>query len=227
MKEKEIKVMKRMKKIVGILLAMVMVLGMSLTVFAADNNQHTITVTQNTNDKTEHTYDAYQIFAGDLAEKEGKKVLSNIIWGSGVNGDALLAALQADETFNVVAGENESDPKTNAFAGCTTAAQVAQVLSGDAFGSSTVSTSTLTDAFARVVENNLTDTVAGTATGTGNVEITVTGSGYYLIKDQDGSVDTANGAYSRFMLEVVGDATATVKSEVPSGDKKKNINEET
>lgn len=219
--------MKRMKKIVGILLAMVMVLGMSLTVFAADNNQHTITVTQNTNDKTEHTYDAYQIFAGDLAEKEGKKVLSNIIWGSGVNGDALLAALQADETFNVVAGENESDPKTNAFAGCTTAAQVAQVLSGDAFGSSTVSTSTLTDAFARVVENNLTDTVAGTATGTGNVEITVTGSGYYLIKDQDGSVDTANGAYSRFMLEVVGDATATVKSEVPSGDKKVYIDADT
>ncbi len=216
--------MKRMKKIVSILLAMVMVLGMSLTVFAADNNQHTITVTQNSADKTEHTYDAYQIFAGDLAEKEGKKVLSNIIWGSGVNGDALLAALQADKTFNVVAGENESDPKTNAFADCTTAAQVAQVLSGDAFTSSTVSTSTLTDAFARVVENNLTDTVAGTATGTGNVEITVTGSGYYLIKDRNNTVDTANGAYSRFMLEVVGDATATVKSEVPSGDKKVYVN---
>ncbi len=217
--------MKRMKKIVSILLAMVMVLGMSLTVFAADNNQHTITVTQNSADKTEHTYDAYQIFAGDLAEKEGKKVLSNIIWGSGVNGDALLKALQADETFNVVAGENESDPKTNAFAGCTTAAQVAQVLSGDAFTSSTVSTSTLTDAFARVVENNLTKTVAGTATGEGTVEIEVTGSGYYLIKDQDGTVDTvANGAYSRFMLEVVGDATATVKSEVPSGDKKVYVN---
>ena len=216
--------MKRMKKIVSILLAMVMVLGMSLTVFAADNNQHTITVTQNSADKTEHTYDAYQIFAGDLAEKEGKKVLSNIIWGSGVNGDALLAALQADKTFNVVACENESDPKTNAFADCTTAAQVAQVLSGDAFTSSTVSTSTLTDAFARVVENNLTDTVAGTATGTGNVEITVTGSGYYLIKDRNNTVDTANGAYSRFMLEVVGDATATVKSEVPSGDKKVYVN---
>ena len=219
--------MKRMKKIVSILLAMIMVLGMSLTVFAADNNKHNITVTQNTNDKTEHTYDAYQIFAGDLAEKEGKKVLSNIIWGSGVNGDALLAVLQADETFNVVAGESESDPKTNAFAGCTTAAQVAQVLSGDAFRSSTVSTSTLTDAFARVVENNLTTTVAGTATGKGNVEIEVTGSGYYLIKDRNNTVDTANGAYSRFMLEVVGDATATVKSEVPSGDKKVYIDADT
>ena len=194
--------MKRIKRLASLMLALVMAMAMTVTAFAADNNEHTITVTQNAADKTEHTYDAYQIFAGDLAEKEGKMVLSNIIWGKGVNGDALLAALQADETFNVV-GEN----KTNAFADCKEAADVAKVLSGEAFASSDVSTSTLTDAFARVAENNLTDVVAGTATGTGNVEITVTGSGYYLVKDQNGTVDTANGAYTRFMLEVVGDAT--------------------
>ena len=214
--------MKRIKRLASLMLALVMAMAMTVTAFAADNNKHTITVTQNAADKTEHTYDAYQIFAGDLAEKEGKMVLSNIIWGKGVNGDALLAALQVDETFNVV-GEN----KTNAFAGCKDAADVAKVLSGEAFASSDVSTSTLTDAFARVAENNLTDVVAGTATGTGNVEITVTGSGYYLVKDQNGTVDTANGAYTRFMLEVVGDATATVKSEVPSGDKKVYIDDVT
>ncbi len=231
-----IKVMKRMKKIVSILLAMAMVVGMSLTVFAADNNQHTITVTQNQNDKTSHTYEAYQIFKGDLAEvTEGegedavtRKVLSNIEWGSGVNGDALLAALKKDSAFNIV---GEGDDKTNAFVKCTTARQVAEVLSGSAFGSSTVQNSTLTDAFARVVENNLTQTVAGTASNTdeeGNVssapiEISVTGSGYYLVKDKNESV-AEGGAYSRFMLEVVGDAAATVKSEVPSGDKKVYIN---
>lgn len=214
--------MKRIKRLASLMLALVMAMAMTVTAFAADNNKHTITVTQNAADKTEHTYDAYQIFAGDLAEKEGKMVLSNIIWGKGVNGDALLAALQADETFNVV-GEN----KTNAFAGCKDAADVAEVLGGTAFANSTVGTSTLTDAFARVAENNLTDVVAGTATGTGNVEITVTGSGYYLVKDQNGTVDTANGAYTRFMLEVVGDATATVKSEVPSGDKKVYIDDAT
>lgn len=214
--------MKRIKRLASLMLALVMAMAMTVTAFAADNNVHTITVTQNAADKTVHTYDAYQIFAGDLAEKEGKMVLSNIIWGKGVNGDVLLAALQADETFNVV-GEN----KTNAFAGCKDAADVAEVLGGTAFANSTVGTSTLTDAFARVAENNLTDVVAGTATGTGNVEITVTGSGYYLVKDQNGTVDTANGAYTRFMLEVVGDATATVKSEVPSGDKKVYIDDVT
>lgn len=219
---KEIKVMKRMKKIVSILLAMAMVLGMGLTVFAADNNEHKITVTQNVDDKTEHTYEAYQIFAGDLATVDGQQILSNIIWGKGVNGDALLAVLKADDTFKVASEEGN---ETNIFADCNTAAEVAKVLSGEEFGNSTVSKSTLTDAFARVVENNLTTTVAGTATGNGNVEITVTGSGYYLVKDKNDSVDTVNGAYSRFMLQVVGDATATVKSEVPSGDKKVYIDD--
>lgn len=214
--------MKRIKRLASLMLALVMAMAMTVTAFAADNNEHKITVTQNTADKTAHTYDAYQIFAGDLAEKDGKMVLSNIIWGKGVDGKALLAALQADETFDVV-GEN----KTNAFAECKDAADVAKVLSGEAFASSEIGTSTLTDAFARVAENNLTNVVAGTATGTGNVEITVTGSGYYLVKDQNGTVDTANGAYTRFMLEVVGDATATVKSEVPSGDKKVYIDNAT
>ncbi len=216
--------MKRIKRIASLLLALVMVIAMALPVMAADNNTHKITVTQNAADKTEHTYDAYQIFKGDLAEKDEKKVLSNIEWGAGVNGDALLKALKADNTFNVV-GEGEA--KTNAFANCKTAAQVAEVLGGEAFGSSDVENSTLTDAFARVAENNLTDKVAGTVTGKGKVEITVTGSGYYLVKDQNGTVDTANGAYTRFMLEVVGDATATVKSDVPSGDKKVYIDDVT
>lgn len=211
--------MKRMKKIASIVLAMAMVLAMSIPVMAADNHPHKITVTQNTDDKTEHTYEAYQIFAGDLAEidvAEGKKekVLSNIIWGSGVNGDNLLAALKAEKAFN------------GAFAKCETAAQVAEALANkDTFKDSNVSASTLTDTFARIAENNLTTVVAGSATGTESVVINVTGSGYYLVKDKNGSVSNTPdengnyGAYSRFMLEVVGDATATVKSEVPHGDK--------
>lgn len=217
--------MKRIKKLASLMLALVMAMAMTVTAFAADNNQHKITVTQNDADKTSHTYEAYQIFAGDLAEKDGKKVLSNIEWGSGVNGDALLAALKADKAFDVVL-EDEETGLTNAFANCTTAAQVAEVLSGEAFGKSDVKSASLTDAFARVAENSLTSTVAGTATGVGTVEISVKGSGYYLIKDKDNSVSGAPdadgnyGAYTRFMLEVVGDATATVKSEVPSGDKK-------
>ena len=216
---KEIDVMKRMKKIVSLALALMMVFAMATTAFAADNHSHKITVTQNSDDKTSHTYEAYQIFAGDLATVEGKQVLSNITWGSGVNGDDLLTDLKAKDE----SGENAFN---NAFETCTTAAQVAAVLADTTkFTSSNGSTTTATDIFARLVEKHLKEnSAAGTATGVGNVEITVTGSGYYLVKDKDGSVNTANGAYSRFMLEVVGDATATVKSEVPSGDKKVYVN---
>lgn len=221
--------MKRIKKVASLALALVMAMAMTLTAFAADNDSHTITVTQNEADKTQHTYEAYQIFAGDLAEVDGEKVLSNITWGSGVNGDALLAALKSDKAFDVVL-EDEMIGLTNAFADCTTAAQVAEVLSGAAFENSGVKIASLTDAFARVAENNLTSTVAGTATGVGDVKINVVGSGYYLIKDKNGTVvgtPDANGnqgSYTRFMLEVVDDATATVKSEVPSGDKQVYIN---
>lgn len=215
--------MKRMKKIVSLALALMMVFAMATTAFAADNHSHKITVTQNSDDKTSHTYEAYQIFAGDLATVEGKQVLSNITWGSGVNGDDLLTDLKAKDE----SGENAfNNAFNNAFETCTTAAQVAAVLADTTkFTSSNGSTTTATDIFARLVEKHLKEnSAAGTATGVGNVEITVTGSGYYLVKDKDGSVNTANGAYSRFMLEVVGDATATVKSEVPSGDKKVYVN---
>lgn len=213
--------MKRIKKLASLVLALTLALTMALPALAADNHPHKITVTQNVDDKTEHTYDAYQIFAGDLAENpeyatdttKPQYVLSNIIWGSGVNGKALLDALKAEASFE------------GAFAACETAAQVAEVLGGEAFKNSEVTTSTATDIFARIAENNLTTTVAGTATGVGTVTIAVTGSGYYLIKDRAGTVDTENGAYTRFMLEVVGDATATVKSEVPSGDKQVYIEE--
>lgn len=212
--------MKRMKKIVSLALALIMALAMTTTAFAADNEVHKISVTQNDNDETSHTYEAYQIFKGDLAEVDGEKVLSNIEWGSGVNGSALLSGLKSEKEF----GEGEE----NLFEGCKDAAAVAVVLSDSTkFASSNGSLTTATDIFARLVEDNLTETVAGIATGKGDVEISVTGSGYYLVKDKDKSVNTTDGAYSRFMLEVVGDATATVKSEVPSGDKKVYIDDTT
>ena len=105
--------MKTVKRALALVLALTLLLAMSATVFAADDTTYTITINNTT---TGHTYEAYQIFAGDLAEKDGKTILSNIEWGSGVNGAALLTALKADATLG------------NDFKDCTTAAQVADVL---------------------------------------------------------------------------------------------------
>lgn len=74
--------MKRMKKILGILCAFMLVLGMNVTPTFAESETYSITIN---NSAEGHTYEAYQIFTGDLAEKDGKKILSNIVWGSGVS----------------------------------------------------------------------------------------------------------------------------------------------
>lgn len=62
--------MKTMKKLTALVVAVVMVLAMAVTTFAADT---TITAPADG-----HTYKAYQIFTGDLAD--GK--LSNLAWGT-------------------------------------------------------------------------------------------------------------------------------------------------
>lgn len=69
--------MKLTRRIVTLLLALIMVLSVSATVFA-ENETYTITITGTSEG---HTYEAYQIFTGDLNE-DGK--LSNVTWGTGV-----------------------------------------------------------------------------------------------------------------------------------------------
>ena len=50
--------------------------------------------------------------------------------------------------------------------------------------------------------------------------------GYYLVKDVDGTQDLENGAYTAYLLQVVGDVTATTKLDTPSVKKKvKYIND--
>lgn len=74
--------MKKFKKTISTLLIVILILAMSVTTFAAEE---TYSITIN-NDKEGHTYEAYQIFIGDLKVEGDKKVLSNIRWGYGQTG---------------------------------------------------------------------------------------------------------------------------------------------
>ena len=95
--------MKTVKRALALVLALTLLLAMSATVFAADETTYTITINNTT---TGHTYEAYQIFAGDLAEKDGTKILSNIVWGSGISDagkEALGNAAEKAETLKKAA----------------------------------------------------------------------------------------------------------------------------
>lgn len=203
----------RTKKLLSLVLTALMLLALTLPALA--DGGYTITIN---NTATGHTYEAYQIFTGELSEKDGKKVLSNVEWGSGVKGDDLLAALKEDSSL-------EED-----FEDCTSAADVAAVLAKDIYGNDAAKTQT----FAKLAGANLTTTVAGTsgAQADGKYVISNLAPGYYLVKDKDSSNLSNNDAYTRYILEVVGDATVNVKVSVPTIDKeiqerteKVNVNE--
>lgn len=74
--------MKRVKRVLALLAAFALVLAMAVPALA-EGAEATYTLTIN---NANGTYEAYQIFSGDLSVNEaGKKVLSNIQWGSGVD----------------------------------------------------------------------------------------------------------------------------------------------
>ena len=80
--------MKKMKKVMALLLSLVMVLAMSIATFASEGSTGSSTTYIITIDdsRSGHTYEAYQIFAGDLsANEDGSKILSNIVWGKGLH----------------------------------------------------------------------------------------------------------------------------------------------
>lgn len=187
--------MRSMKKVASLALALVLCLSLSVGVWAG-NGTHTITITNETSD---HTYQAYQVFKGDYAEDK----LSNIDWGSGVNYTALLAELR----------------KLTAYKDCTTAADVAEVLHGFANDSDNLK------AFAAVVGDYLTTTCVESSGSTASdtkqsYSISVTGDGYYFIKDKDHTVTAAGDAYTAYMLQVVGDVNVNAKDETITSDKK-------
>ena len=206
--------MKTFRRILALALVLSLVLCLSMAAFATDPEPeepaepapttYTITLTPNPDDNGTHSYEAYQIFSGDLSEKNGRPALINIEWGTGVDGDALLAELQ---NANFGTAEEPRLP----FAACNDAAQVADVLEGWADSSDDAY------AFADIVAKHLASTSGTYANGA----ISGLEPGYYFVKDQDGSLNgQEDAAYTRYILYVLEDETVEVKSEVPSIDKK-------
>lgn len=191
----------RTRKLLSLVLTALMLLALTLPVLA--ENTYSITIKGDKVVKG-HTYEAYQVFKGELAVQNSHKVFSNVEWGDGVNGTALLAALKADSTIG-------SD-----FTACETAAQVAEKLAAYATDDAKI------QAFAKVAGAHL---VAGKGVESSWSETenkyTISGlnAGYYLVKDKDNTAPS-DDAYTRYIFEVVGDVTVNAKVDVPTVEKK-------
>ena len=168
--------MKTIKRSIALVLAMILTLAMSVTVFAAPNaDQNTFSLTLNKAVKG-HTYEAYQILSGDLSAD--KATLSNIKWGEGIT-EAGQTALGGDAASYAEKlggfGNNSSELKEQA--------QIIGANLASASGSVTV-----TDPDAKNVISNLKP-------------------GYYLIKDQDNSLQ-GQESYTEFILHITDDVVA-------------------
>lgn len=203
-----------MKKAISIILCLMMVLGMSISAFAAGTT-HTLTIN---NSAQGHTYEAYQLFSGILETVSGTdtQVLTNIVWGSAIAGDGYdnSAALLADISAAVAAASDDSPLKK--LTGVKDAATLAEAMA-DNITTDSETLDTLAAIFAKHIE-------AGKHTGNcafdGSVyKITGLTPGYYLVKDQDDSLSGEYDSYTKFILRVIKDETVAPKSSVPSVDK--------
>ena len=181
---------------------------MAVPAFAA--GAYSITIQ---NDKEGHTYEAYQIFAGDVSSDEVQggnaegPILSNIIWGRGVDKTqyaALLAALKADATIGAkFIGINDA----------ADAAAIAAALDGANAADAA--------AFANVVSGFLSGTLTQSTYNGGVYTIGGLDSGYYLVKDQNGSLEGDADTATEYIVQVLGNVTMEPKdSDIPTVEKK-------
>ena len=194
--------MKHARKLAGILLAMVMALALALPAFADET--YTITIKNATDG---HTYEAYQIFSGDLSGD----TLSNIEWGNGVTNAETIS-------FTYTEGEGESAKTVTV----NTAADIAKALQDNKIG---------VDAFLNTISGNLSkDCKTSSGYDSENKTYTISNlvAGYYLVKDKDKSQDNVDGSYTSYILKVVKNQEVEPKADKPSSEKKvKDTNDST
>lgn len=178
--------MKLFKKIAGFIFAFAMILAIAMPSVVMADETYSLTLN---NTVVGHTYEVYQIFAGKLSTKDNKKVLSDLVWGSGVKADAY------PESAKEKAKTLDDEAKAKAFA------------------------KELVDT------DKLSDVKKTKESAVGFTLIEGLEAGYYLVKD-DNSLDGKHASYTAYILQVVGNATVKVKSDVPTSEKKvKDIND--
>ena len=189
-----------MNKVLKGLVAVAATAAMAVAGFAGASTAmadttHTVTITPA---KSGHTYEAYQIFTGNLGT-DGS--LGNVEWGTGVD----QSKLTAEGTDALIKGKD--------------AASVSEALA--AKSSDSADAKAYATAFSGILSTTHTDSGDFDSTGSGSYSISGLKDGYYLIQDKAGTLNEANDAYTSFILKIVGqDLTVAPKSTQPTVDKK-------
>ena len=189
--------MKMIKKVIGVLLAVCVIMISVVPAFAASDVEEMV---------LSHRFRAYQLFAADSVEG---KLLVHVRWGS------MFRDADAPESF---LGELKSNSSfaaggSNIFASCSTAENVAGVLENYEDDSEVVK------AFAACASGYMNNTYSDTTFANGD---TIGEAGYYLFQD---AVDDADGSYSvanAVILRMAADSKVdiSVKADMPKIEKK-------
>ncbi|MDE6087288.1 MAG: LPXTG cell wall anchor domain-containing protein [Oscillospiraceae bacterium] len=174
-------------------------------------------------DDASHTYVAYQVFKGDVSNKT---TLANITSGDDVNMAGLLSTLKNSSLENYFDGIDDfDDTKTSATdiaaENDRIAKAIANVLATEKDGDTLIFDydNGAMQEFAKAVGKNLTGSGVESSTVGSEQQIGVPADGYYLIQDKDAPTN-GDGAMTRFIIQVVGSAKVTAKTDSPSVEKK-------
>ncbi|MBR3241769.1 MAG: isopeptide-forming domain-containing fimbrial protein [Parasporobacterium sp.] len=216
--------MKRFKKILAMVIAMAMVLGMSAMTAFADNTESTLTTDTAKNDgefKIElssaedgHTFKAYRIFDGSVATIDGDITLGDISWATGVTTSGIDAELKTaglDDTL----GGTLSAPNLLDF---TKAPDVARAMALQQDDSAVMIK--VADVF---YAHKGSAIATATAATDGKYTLSPLVAGYYLVTDEytnASNVPAGAETLSRNIMAVVADVAAEVKNDKPTVEKK-------
>ena len=192
--------MKTLKMYLALLLSVVMLISTGTAALGEEYKNvpspeggFAITIVADDEDQGIHTYEAYQIFSGTLAQVwengaavEGAYILSDIVWGSGITEDGQTALGNARTYAKSISQENIADK----------ADELAQYLTTTKVGT----------------WNAETHKITGLTPGYYLVQDAET--------SPDTSGTNRPGAKTKFIVQIVADQTVVVKSSVPSVNKK-------
>ena len=208
--------MKTLKKLFALVATVATCLSLGATSVLAEG-ESTPTTGSITINNASGDYAAYQVFSGTYNSTTG--TLGNITWGSGVT----------QFTFEIEKTENGTTTKETT----NDAAKIAEYLAKQLDNSEVVKN--FADA-AIAAKTSDSSNYYTASTNQNKAEFTSLPFGYYVVentsvapsKDSSGTQTDTTGAYTKFILKVVGDATATNKASVPSMTKKvKDTNDST